>query len=73
MAGRDPYRRVYGAPALRRVGGGQDAFDKEALEGPPESPVATVREQRQLDASLNSGRKSFAASMERYAAPPKKK
>ncbi|ATB29598.1 hypothetical protein [Melittangium boletus] len=73
MAGRDPYRRVYGTPALRRVGGGQEQFDKESLEGPAESPTAAVRAQRQLDAPLNPGRKSFASSLERFATPPKKK
>ncbi len=73
MAGRDPNRRVYGMQPLRRVGGGQDRFDKEALEGPLESPTSTVREQRQLDAPLNPNRKSFASSLERLATPPKKK
>ncbi|MBM7112717.1 hypothetical protein [Archangium primigenium] len=72
MAGRDPYRRVYGTQPLRRVGAGQDQFDKESLEGPAEDPVASVRTQRQLDAPLTPGRKSFAASLERTATPPKK-
>jgi hypothetical protein len=72
MAGRDPYRRVYGTQPLRRVGAGQDQFDKESLEGPAEDPVASVRARRQLDAPLTSERKSFAASLERTATPPKK-
>jgi hypothetical protein len=70
MAGNEN-RRVYGMPPLRRVGSGQQQFDKEALEGAAESPTAPVREQRQLNASLNPQRKSFAASLERFAAPPK--
>jgi hypothetical protein len=72
MAGRDPYRRVYGTQSLRRVGGGQDRFDKEAHEGPMESPIPSVREQRQLNAPLNPGRKSFASALERVSTPPKK-
>jgi hypothetical protein len=73
MAGRDPNRRVYGTGPLRRVGGGQDQFDKEALEGPAEDPTGTVREQRQLNTPLNPARgKSFASSLERFA-PLKKK
>jgi hypothetical protein len=73
MAGRDPNRRVYGSQPLRRVGGGQDRFDKEALEGPMESPISTVREQRQMNAPLNPGRKSFASALERASTPTKKK
>jgi len=73
MAGRDPNRRVYGSQPLRRVNSGQDQFDKEAEEGAPESPTDRVREQRQMNASLNPNRKSFAASLERFAPPPKKK
>jgi hypothetical protein len=72
MSGRDPNRRIYGTQALRRVGGGQDRFDKEAQEGPLESPTPTVREQRQLNAPLNPERKSFAASLERLGTPKKK-
>jgi hypothetical protein len=72
MSGRDPNRRIYGTQALRRVGGGQDRFDKEAQEGPLESPTSTVREQRQLNAPLNPERKSFAASLERLGTPKKK-
>jgi hypothetical protein len=60
MAGRNPYRRVYGTQPLRRVGSGQDRFDKEAREGPVESPIPSVREQRQMNAPLNPERKSFA-------------
>ncbi|OJT19464.1 hypothetical protein BO221_34325 [Archangium sp. Cb G35] len=73
MAGRDPNRRIYGTQPLRRVGTGQDRFDKEALEGAPESPVSTVREQRQMNAPLNPERKSFAAALERLGTPAKKK
>ncbi|MCY1083098.1 hypothetical protein [Archangium lansingense] len=72
MAGRDPYRRVYGTQPLRRVGSGQDRFDKEALEGAPESPAPSVREQRQMNAPLNPERKSFAAALERLGTPKKK-
>ena len=73
MAGRDPNRRIYGSQPLRRIGGGQDQYDKEAREGPAESPIDSVREQRQMDAPLNPNRKSFASSLERFATPPKKK
>jgi hypothetical protein len=57
---------------LRRVGGGQDQFDKEAHKGPAESPIPSVREQRQMNAPLNPGRKSFASALEQVATPPKK-
>ena len=73
MAGRDPNRRIYGSQPLRRVGAGQHQYDKEAREGPAESPIDSVREQRQMDAPLNPNRKSFASSLERFATPPKKK
>ncbi len=73
MAGRDPNRRIYGTQPLRRVGGGQDRIDKEAQEGAPESPVSSVREQRQMNAPLNPERKSFAAALERLGTPTKKK
>lgn len=73
MAGRDPYRRVYGTQPLRRVGSGQDRIDREAQDGPLESPIPTVREQRQLNAPLNPERKSFAAALERLGTPAKKK
>lgn len=72
MATRDPNRRVYAYEPLRRVNSGQDQFTKEAEEGAAESPVERVREQRQMNASLNPNRKSFADSLERFA-PPKKK
>ena len=72
MAGRDPNRRIYGSQPLRRVNSGQEQFDKEAQEGAPESPIQQVREQRAMNAPLNPNRKSFAASLERFA-PPKKK
>jgi hypothetical protein len=32
-----------------------------------------VREQRQMNAPLNPGRKSFASAIERLSTPPKKK
>lgn len=73
MAGRDPNRRVYGTQPLRRVGGGQDRIDREAQEGPAESPIPSVREQRQMNAPLNPGRKSFAEALERFGTPAKKK
>ena len=73
MAGRDPNRRVYSTQPLRRVGGGQDRIDREAQDGPQESPIPTVREQRQMNAPLNPERKSFAAALERLGTPAKKK
>ena len=72
MNGRDPNRRVYGSGPLRRVGAGQDHFDKEAQEGAAEAPTDTVRQQRQMNAPLTPGRKSFAASLERLETPKKK-
>jgi hypothetical protein len=72
MSGRDPNRRIYGTQALRRVGAGQDRFDKESNEGPLESPIDSVREQRQMNAPLKPAGKSFASSLERLATPKKK-
>lgn len=72
MSGRDPNRRIYGTQALRRVGAGQDRIDKEANEGPLESPIDSVREQRQMNAPLKPPGKSFAASLERLSTPKKK-
>ena len=65
MNGRDPNRRIYGSQPLRRIGAGQERLDKEAQEGPLESPTDSVRQQRQMNSSLNPERKSFAASLER--------
>jgi hypothetical protein len=55
------------------VGGGQERIDREAQEGPAESPIPSVREQRQMNAPLNPGRKSFADALERFGTSPKKK
>lgn len=72
MSGRDPNRRIYGTQAIRRVGAGQDRIDKESQEGPLESPIDSVRAQRQMNAPLKPAGKSFAASLERLSAPKKK-
>ena len=73
MAGRDPNRRIYGTQPLRRIGGGQEALDRESQQGPAESPIPSVREQRQMNAPLNPHRKSFASALERLTGPEKKK
>ena len=60
----DPYRRVRSSRPVGRVLGGQDRFEKEALEGPPEGPLALERRQRQSGGPLPvNGESPFAARL----------
>jgi|GEM_PF-1941856 len=42
----DTNRRVTSARPVGRALGGQDRYEKEAVEGPPEGPLAMTRRQR---------------------------
>jgi hypothetical protein len=69
---REHNRRIYSTGPLRRVGSGQQSFDKESLEGPLADPMGERRKQLQRDASLTPPRKSFASALERLGTPNKK-
>ncbi|MBN8473052.1 hypothetical protein JYJ95_41650 [Corallococcus exiguus] len=65
----DPFRRVGGSRPVGRVLGGQDRFEKESLEGPPEGPLAMDRRQRMAGGPLPvNGESPFAARMRKLAA-----
>ncbi|MCP3165333.1 hypothetical protein [Myxococcus qinghaiensis] len=60
----DTNRRVASARPVGRALGGQDRYEKEALEGPAEGPLAMTRRQR-LAGGPNrvEGESPFAAKM----------
>ncbi|NOJ93866.1 hypothetical protein D7W82_13920 [Corallococcus sp. CA049B] len=65
----DPFRRVGGSRPVGRVLGGQDRFEKEALEGPPEGPLAMDRRQRMAGGPLPvNGESPFAAKLRKLGA-----
>ncbi|NOK34887.1 hypothetical protein HMI49_16935 [Corallococcus exercitus] len=65
----DPYRRVGSSRPVGRVLSGQDRFEKEALEGPPEGPLAMDRRQRMAGGPLPvNGESPFAARLRKLAA-----
>ncbi|WP_375754908.1 hypothetical protein [Corallococcus exercitus] len=65
----DPNRRVRSSRPVGRVLGGQDRFEKEALEGPPEGPLAMDRRQRMAGGPPPvNGESPFAARLRKLAA-----
>jgi hypothetical protein len=65
----DPYRRVRSSRPIGRVLGGQDRFEKEALEGPAEGPLAMDRRQRMSGGPLPAnGESPFAARLRKLGA-----
>ncbi|CAM4332055.1 hypothetical protein HRD49_14255 [Corallococcus exiguus] len=65
----DPFRRVGSSRPVGRVLSGQDRFEKEALEGPPEGHLAMDRRQRMAGGPLPvNGESPFAAKMRKLAA-----
>jgi hypothetical protein len=65
----DPFRRVGSSRPIGRVLSGQDRFEKEALEGPPEGPLAMDRRQRMAGGPLPvNGESPFAAKLRKLAA-----
>lgn len=70
----DTNRRVSSSRPVGRVSGGQDRFEKEAVEGPPEGPLAMDRRQRMAGGpGRGDGESPFAAKLRELAeAKPKK-
>lgn len=65
----DTNRRVKASRPVGRVLGGQDRFEKEALEGPAEGGLAMARRQRMAGGTLRAGEESpFAAKLRKLAA-----
>lgn len=64
----DTNRRVVSARPVGRALGGQDRYDKEALEGPAEGSLAATRRQRLSSAQgRGDGESPFAAKMRELA------
>ncbi len=64
----DTNRRVRASRPVGRALGGQDRFEKEALEGPAEGPLAMARRQRMAGGTLRAGVESpFAARLRKLA------
>ncbi|AEI64459.1 hypothetical protein [Corallococcus macrosporus] len=64
----DTNRRVIASRPVGRALGGQDRFEKEALEGPAEGGLAMARRQRMAGGSLRAGEESpFAAKLRKLA------
>ncbi|WP_342376737.1 hypothetical protein NVS55_35975 [Myxococcus stipitatus] len=64
----DTNRRVVSARPVGRALGGQDRYDKEALEGPAEGSLAMTRRQRLSSAQGRGDSESpFAAKMRQLA------
>ncbi|WP_163864139.1 hypothetical protein [Myxococcus eversor] len=60
----DTNRRVASARPVGRALGGQDRYEKEALEGPAEGPLAMTRRQRLAGGPDRAeGESPFAAKM----------
>jgi hypothetical protein len=70
----DTNRRVSSSRPIGRVSGGQDRFEKEAIEGPPEGPLAMDRRERLSGGPARvNGESPFAAKLrERSESAPKK-
>lgn len=68
----DTNRRTIRARAVGRVGGGQDAYEKEALEGDAASPLAAQkREQRAANVLPPSSKGSFSERLQQKATSDK--
>lgn len=64
----DTNRRVSSARPVGRALGGQDRYEKETVEGPPEGPLAMNRRQRLASTPVKAGEESpFAAKLRRLA------
>jgi hypothetical protein len=65
----DPFRRVGSSRPIGRVLGGQDRFEKEAVEGPAEGPLAMDRRQRMSGGPPPvNGESPFAAKLRKLNA-----
>lgn len=70
----DTNRRISSARPVGRALGGQDRYEKEAIEGPPEGPLALNRRQRLAGGPGRTEAESpFAAKLRQLAGgtPPK--
>ncbi|MFP2931500.1 hypothetical protein ACLESO_41205 [Pyxidicoccus sp. 3LG] len=64
----DTNRRISSARPVGRALGGQDRYEKEALEGPAEGGLAMLRRQRMSGGSVRPGEESpFAAKLRKLA------
>lgn len=64
----DTNRRISSARPVGRALGGQDRYEKEAAEGPPEGPLALNRRQRLAGGpSRTEGESPFAAKLRKLA------
>ncbi|WP_164017537.1 hypothetical protein [Pyxidicoccus trucidator] len=64
----DTNRRVSSARPVGRALGGQDRYEKEAVEGPPEGPLALNRRQRLAGSPAGTEKESpFAAKLRQLA------
>jgi hypothetical protein len=67
----DTNRRIKAARPLGRVLSGQDRYEKEALEGPAEGPLAIDRRQRLAGGPARTeGESPFAAKLRKLAGGP---
>lgn len=70
----DTNRRISSARPVGRALGGQDRYEKEAVEGPPEGPLAMNRRQRLAGVSSRTdGESPFAARLRELAESAPKK
>ena len=68
----DTNRRTIRARAVGRVGSGQDAYEKEALEGDAASPLAAQkREQRAANVLPPNSKGSFSERLQQKSTPDK--
>ncbi|WP_163994411.1 hypothetical protein [Pyxidicoccus caerfyrddinensis] len=64
----DTNRRINSARPVGRALGGQDRYEKEAIEGPAEGSLAMTRRQRLAGGPVKAGEESpFAAKLRRLA------
>lgn len=64
----DTNRRISSARPVGRALGGQDRYEKEAVEGPAEGPLAMERRQRLAGGSARvEGESPFAAKLRKLA------
>ena len=64
----DTNRRISAARPVGRALGGQDRYEKEAIEGPAEGALAMTRRQRLSGGPVKAGEESpFAAKLRRLA------
>ncbi len=63
----DTDRRISSARPVGRALSGQDRYEKEAVEGPAEGPLAMLRRQRASSAPVPGKESPFAAKLRKLA------